>query len=99
MTLNFLSDIKKKELASQSPLWISDELEWWNERAEPAPRFVQIAALYSELVAISSTGQLYQWRWSDSEPYKHPDVSIFILHFTCDKELKAEQSNNFDFLI
>ncbi|XP_058797650.1 E3 ubiquitin-protein ligase hyd isoform X2 [Phymastichus coffea] len=66
-------DIKKKELASQSPLWISEELEWWNERIEQAPRFVQMAALYSELIAISSTGQLYQWRWSDSEPYKHPD--------------------------
>ncbi|OXU30332.1 hypothetical protein TSAR_012971 [Trichomalopsis sarcophagae] len=69
----FNLDIKKKELASQSPLWISEELEWWNERSEPAPRFVQIAALYSELIAISSTGQLYQWRWSDAEPFKHPD--------------------------
>ncbi|XP_014208162.1 E3 ubiquitin-protein ligase UBR5 isoform X2 [Copidosoma floridanum] len=66
-------DIKKKELASQSPLWISEDLEWWNDRGDATPRFTQIAALYSELIAISSTGQLYQWRWSDSEPYKHPD--------------------------
>ncbi|XP_034947480.1 E3 ubiquitin-protein ligase hyd isoform X2 [Chelonus insularis] len=65
---------KKKELASQSPLWISEELEWWHERSgEPAPRFVQIAALYSELIAISTTGQLYQWRWADSEPYRNVD--------------------------
>jgi E3 ubiquitin-protein ligase EDD1 len=75
----FNLDIKKKELASQCPLWISEELEWWNERSESAPRFVQIAALYSELIAISSTGQLYQWRWSDTEPYKHPDVSFCII--------------------
>lgn len=64
-------DNKKKELASQSPLWISEELEWWHERAgEPAPRFTQIAALYSELIAVSATGQLYQWRWADAEPYR-----------------------------
>ncbi|XP_068992895.1 E3 ubiquitin-protein ligase UBR5 isoform X2 [Neodiprion pinetum] len=67
-------DNKKKELASQCPLWMSEELEWWHERCgEPAPRFVQIAALYSELIAVSSTGQLYQWRWADPEPYKHPE--------------------------
>ena len=67
-------DNKKKELASQSPLWISEELEWWHERSgESTPKFVQIAALYSELIAVSSTGQLYQWKWADSEPYKHPE--------------------------
>mgnify|MGYP002715735813 CR=1 FL=1 len=32
-----------------------------------------IAALHSELIAVSSTGQLYQWKWSDPEPYRHPD--------------------------
>ncbi|XP_014221919.1 E3 ubiquitin-protein ligase hyd isoform X2 [Trichogramma pretiosum] len=64
-------DIKKKELASQSPLWISEELEWWNDRIDSAPRFVNIACLHSELIAVSSVGQLYQWRWSDAEPYKN----------------------------
>ncbi|XP_076670433.1 E3 ubiquitin-protein ligase hyd isoform X1 [Andrena cerasifolii] len=68
------SDNKKKELASQSPLWISEELEWWHERStDPAPRFIQIASLYSELIAVSAGGQLYQWKWSESEPYKHPE--------------------------
>lgn len=37
-------------------------------------RFTQIATLYSELIALSTTGQLYQWKWNDPEPYKHPDV-------------------------
>lgn len=73
------ADNKKKELASQSPLWISEELEWWHERSgEPAPRFVQIAALYSELIAVSTTGQLYQWKWNEAEPYKHPEVTILF---------------------
>ncbi|XP_006566770.1 E3 ubiquitin-protein ligase UBR5 isoform X2 [Apis mellifera] len=68
------SDNKKKELASQSPLWISEELEWWHERSSDlAPRFIQIASLYSELIAVSAGGQLYQWKWSESEPYKHPE--------------------------
>lgn len=68
-------DNKKKELASQSPLWISEELEWWQDRSsDPVPRFVQIAALYSELIAISASGQLYQWKWTESEPYKNTEV-------------------------
>ncbi|KAL3282723.1 hypothetical protein HHI36_005894 [Cryptolaemus montrouzieri] len=62
------SDHKKKDGAC--PLWISDELEFW---PDPAPKFIQIASLYSELIALSSSGQVYQWRWNDSEPYKHPD--------------------------
>ncbi|KRT83810.1 hypothetical protein AMK59_4307, partial [Oryctes borbonicus] len=62
------SDNKKKDGAS--PLWISDELEYW---PDSAGRFTQIATLYTELVALSTNGQLYQWRWNDPEPYKHPD--------------------------
>lgn len=70
-------DNKKKELASQSPLWISEELEWWHDRSsDPVPRFVQIASLYSELIAVSASGQLYQWKWTESEPYKNTDVLI-----------------------
>ncbi|XP_026278748.1 E3 ubiquitin-protein ligase UBR5 [Frankliniella occidentalis] len=66
---------KKKELAQQSPLWISDELEYWPDRSplEPLPKFVNIVGLHSELIALSCTGQLYQWRWGDVEPYRHPE--------------------------
>ncbi|XP_019763425.1 E3 ubiquitin-protein ligase UBR5 isoform X4 [Dendroctonus ponderosae] len=62
------SDHKKKD--SACPLWISDDLEFW---PEPAPKFCQIATLYSELIALSSNGQLYQWKWNEHEPYKHPE--------------------------
>ncbi|XP_044752448.1 E3 ubiquitin-protein ligase UBR5 isoform X9 [Coccinella septempunctata] len=62
------SEHKKKD--SACPLWLSDDLEFW---PEPAPKFIQIASLYSELIALSSSGQVYQWRWHDSEPYKHPE--------------------------
>jgi len=69
---------KKKEYAQQSPLWISDELEFWPDRnpGEPLPKFVNIVGLHSELIALSSTGQIYQWRWLDPEPYRHPEVKI-----------------------
>lgn len=67
--LYFCLDTKKKEL-SASPIWISDDLEFW---PEPTVRFIAIASLHTELIALSSTGQLHQWRWSDSEPYRHPE--------------------------
>ncbi|PNF40327.1 hypothetical protein B7P43_G05782, partial [Cryptotermes secundus] len=64
---------KKKEFAAQSPLWMSDELEFWPERGEPVPQFSLLAALYSELIAVTSSGQLYQWKWNEPEPYRHPE--------------------------
>lgn len=56
------------------PLWISDDLEMWPERADAAPlRFTHIATLHSELIGVSTRGELHQWRWADSEPYRHHD--------------------------
>nr|CAD7423599.1 unnamed protein product [Timema monikensis] len=69
-------DAKKKEFATQSPLWMSDDLEFWPERGtESAPQFCLIAAMHSELIAVSMGGQLYQWRWNEAEPYRHPENS------------------------
>ncbi|KAL0598967.1 E3 ubiquitin-protein ligase UBR5 [Plecturocebus cupreus] len=34
-------------------------------------KFICIGALYSELLAVSSKGELYQWKWSESEPYRN----------------------------
>ncbi|CAG2062350.1 unnamed protein product, partial [Timema podura] len=71
-----VSDAKKKEFATQSPLWMSDDLEFWPERGtESAPQFCLIAAMHSELIAVSVGGQLYQWRWNEAEPYRHPENS------------------------
>lgn len=70
-------DSKKKESPSGLPLWISDDLELWPEKDAPI-RFTQIAALHSEFIAISMKGELHQWRWADSEPYRnHEHPSIF----------------------
>ena len=37
-------------------------------------KFVSIGALFSELVAVSSKGELYQWKWSEPEPYRSAQV-------------------------
>uniref|UniRef100_A0A6Q2Y8Z3 Ubiquitin protein ligase E3 component n-recognin 5 n=1 Tax=Esox lucius TaxID=8010 RepID=A0A6Q2Y8Z3_ESOLU len=50
-------------------------------------KFVSIGALFSELVAVSAKGELYQWKWSEPEPYRntqnssihHPRVSFLGL--------------------
>ncbi|XP_029848951.2 E3 ubiquitin-protein ligase UBR5 isoform X8 [Ixodes scapularis] len=60
-----LADAKKL-----NPLWLSEEPEFWPEKGV---KFVHIASLYSELVALSSTGQLHQWKWTEAEPYKNCD--------------------------
>lgn len=76
---NSYSDVdnKKKDMLTQSPLWMSDDVEFWPDRGnEPVPEFSNIAALHSELIALSSNGQLYQWKWSEPEPYKHPDGTV-----------------------
>ena len=39
-------------------------------------RFVAIASLYSELVAINTHGQLCQWKWANPDPYINMEVSI-----------------------
>ncbi|KAJ0181281.1 hypothetical protein K1T71_003366 [Dendrolimus kikuchii] len=63
---------KKKDSAMvASPLWVSEELEYWDSNI----RFTHIAATHSELIAISTQGQLHQWRWADAHPYQRNDAS------------------------
>ncbi len=66
---------KKREAAissiGKSPLWLGDDLEFWPEKSGKEPvRFVKIAALHSELIAVSANGHLYQWRWCDMTPHR-----------------------------
>lgn len=39
-------------------------------------RFVSIGAMFSELVAVSSKGELYQWKWNEPEPYRNSQVKM-----------------------
>ncbi|XP_045510523.1 E3 ubiquitin-protein ligase UBR5 isoform X7 [Colias croceus] len=62
---------KKKDSAmTASPLWVSEELEYWDSNI----RFTHIAATYSELIAVSTHGQIHQWRWADPHPYQRNDT-------------------------
>lgn len=74
----FVAESKKKDSSmTASPLWVSEELEYWDSNI----RFTHIAATYSELVAISTHGQLHQWRWADAHPYQRDVSEIFLLIF------------------
>ena len=63
---------KRDQALSQSPLWLGDDLEFWPDIVKSgAPlKFAKIAALHSELVAVSDRGHLYQWRWCDLTPFR-----------------------------
>ena len=68
---------KKGKVAGQAsnPLRLFDELEFWPDKGGNGIglRFTHIAAMYSELSALSATGQILSWKWSDPEPYRHLD--------------------------
>lgn len=67
LTSNASASVSKRgELSQLNPLYVSEQLENW-----PGDRkFTHIAAIHSELIAVSTTGQLFQWKWSESEPYR-----------------------------
>ena len=54
-------------------------------------KFVSIGALFSELVAISSKGELYQWKWSEPEPYRNTQVGK--LYFMVRKHLQLTDAS------
>lgn len=74
-----LDAAKKKESLLPEAVDVADIIHWWPDRSSstggpPIPKFIHIAALHSELIAVSNQGQLYQWRWADREPYVQAEV-------------------------
>lgn len=63
------SNPDKKNTPVQSPVSLGEDLQWWPDK--DGTKFTCIGALYSELLAVSSKGELYQWKWSESEPYRN----------------------------
>ncbi|RXM32738.1 E3 ubiquitin-protein ligase UBR5 [Acipenser ruthenus] len=61
--------LDKKNIPVQSPVSLGEELQWWPDK--DGTKFASIGALYSELVAVSTKGELYQWKWSEVEPYRN----------------------------
>lgn len=51
-----------------SPISFSDQQEYWPGSVDR--KFVAIASMYGELIAVTQQGQLCQWRWQDPEPFK-----------------------------
>jgi hypothetical protein len=51
-----------------NPIQISESVEFWPTSSDK--KFVQIACMHSELIAISNTGQIHQWKWSEQMPFE-----------------------------
>uniref|UniRef100_A0A671LBE9 E3 ubiquitin-protein ligase UBR5 n=1 Tax=Sinocyclocheilus anshuiensis TaxID=1608454 RepID=A0A671LBE9_9TELE len=62
--------LDKKTVPLQSPVTLGEELQWWPDK-DYVTKFVSIGALYSEMVAVSTKGELYQWKWNEPEPYRN----------------------------
>lgn len=86
---------KKKDSLLPDAIDVADNLQYWPERQGSSTplRFSHIAALHSELVAVSTTGQLYQWRWADKDPYVHPEVCDWVDKKLCYSELILENKS------
>jgi len=66
------ADAKSSSASSSSTaatFSFGDNLQYWIERSGETPAFVQIASMYSELVAISVDGKLHQWKWLADTPF------------------------------
>lgn len=65
----FPVSFEQQDNGPSSAVQLGEELQFWTERDGSTPHFKAMGAMHSELMAISTTGQLCQWRWSDAEPY------------------------------
>ncbi|XP_052085872.1 E3 ubiquitin-protein ligase UBR5-like isoform X2 [Mytilus californianus] len=65
--------LKKQRQPTDSPLNFGEELQFFTERDGSSGRFSHIAAMHSELVCVGTNGNLYSWKWNESEPYRHPE--------------------------
>lgn len=59
---------KRSEPVKLAPISFTDQYEYWP--SPPDLKFVAIATTFSELVALTSTGQVCQWRWQECEPFR-----------------------------
>ncbi|KAL5969583.1 E3 ubiquitin-protein ligase UBR5 [Taenia solium] len=61
----------------ESNVQLGDRLEFWptSSAESVGSHFVSIAALYTELVAINSRGELHQWKWQSPEPFNPHGVN------------------------
>ncbi|CAH8457758.1 unnamed protein product [Schistosoma intercalatum] len=64
-------NVKQSGSSTRYYVQLCDVLEFWPdpENSELNLHFVHITALHSELVALTTWGELHQWRWGDSTPF------------------------------
>lgn len=60
----------KSTATANSDFEFDDNLEYWPPQTTTTTiKFVKIAAMHSELVALGKDGALYQWKWKSKLPY------------------------------
>ncbi|XP_065062827.1 E3 ubiquitin-protein ligase UBR5-like isoform X1 [Rhopilema esculentum] len=65
------TSLKTKVTNASEAVHVVNDLEFWTstEDEDGSPlKFSQIAALHSELIAVSMDGRLHQWKWSEAAP-------------------------------
>ncbi|RDD37597.1 E3 ubiquitin-protein ligase UBR5 [Trichoplax sp. H2] len=68
-----------------------NHVQWWLAADNTKEKdFTHIAALHSELIAVNSSGKLFQWKWSDKHPYKGQTDENMRHPRTADLDLKNE---------
>ncbi len=55
----------------QTPVVFGESLVYWTDQSGDTPKFAKIATLYSELIGVTTTGKLYQWKWTADKPYHY----------------------------
>ncbi|XP_055998190.1 E3 ubiquitin-protein ligase UBR5-like isoform X2 [Ostrea edulis] len=66
-------NLKKQPTPSQTPVNFGDDVHFLLEKDGTCATFTHIATMHSDLVAVGTNGQLYSWKWTEAEPYKHYD--------------------------
>lgn len=76
--------------------FVLPEIHWdFQFSFQDGVKFVSIGAMFSELVAVSSKGELYQWKWSEPEPYRNAQVCTFNMYFWWNASAKYCDMLNF----
>lgn len=60
---------KRSSTKSAASFSFGENLQYWIERNGETPTFTRIAGMHSELVAVTSDGQLCEWKWTHDAPF------------------------------
>jgi hypothetical protein len=69
--------------------------KWPKYDLDKNEKFVKIAGMHSELIAVTDKGKICQWKWSMPHPYRCPDVSPSLESLDCTTRIPYFRENTF----